>query len=342
MNIGRDIGIDLGTASVYVYVRDKGIVLSEPSVVTIDRDTGKVLKVGAEAQATLGRTPGGIVTIRPLRQGVISDYDMTEQMLRHFLRKVGGSSPVIKPRMLVGVPSGITEVQERAVIDAGIQAGARRVWLIEEPMAAAIGAGLEVAKPVGNMVVDIGGGTADVAVISLSGIVISESVKVAGDDFNDAAVRYMRKVHNLLIGEQMAEQLKIAVGCVVPPLEELRMDVAGRSIMTGLPETVSVCSSEMTEAFAEPAEKILEVVLRVLEQTPPELVADISDNGIIMTGGGSLMRGLAKLITGRTGIPAFVANDCVECVARGIGKSLSSLGDMQDGTMNLSRRKQIN
>lgn len=337
----KDIGIDLGTASILVYVKGKGVVLREPSVVAIDKNTGKLLKVGTEAQQMLGRTPGNIVAIRPLREGVISDYDMTERMLKEFIRKVT-SFRLFKPRIVICVPSGITEVEERAVIDAGIQAGARRVYLIEEPVAAAIGAGIDIAKPDGHMVVDIGGGTSDIAVISLSGVVESVSIKVAGDQFNEAVVKYMRRKHNLLIGERTAEEMKMSIGCVFPPEEEMTMEIKGRCLLTGLPKLITVTSTEMMDAFEEPVERIMEAVHQVLERTPPELVADISSNGIVMTGGGSLIRGFDKLVTARTGIHTVVAENAIQCVAEGTGKSLESVGEMKDGTMNLSRRKQIN
>ena len=341
MSWTKDIGIDLGTASVLVYVKGKGVVLNEPSVVAMDKNTGKLLKVGAEAQAMLGRTPGNIVAIRPLREGVISDYDMTEKMLREFIRKVTGFQ-LFKPRVLICVPSGITEVEERAVIDAGIQAGARKTYLIEEPVAAAIGAGIDITKPDGHMVVDIGGGTADIAVISLSGVVESASIKIAGDQLNESIVKYMRRKHNLLVGERTAEDMKIKIGCVFPREEELTMDVKGRCLLTGLPRVVTVSSAEMMDAFEEPVERIVEAVHSVLERTPPELVADISTNGIMMTGGGSLVSGFDKLISARTGIQTFIAEDAISCVAIGTGKSLDELNNMQDGTMNLSRRKQMN
>lgn len=341
-SLAKDIGIDLGTASVLVYIKGKGVVLNEPSVVAIDKNTGRLLKVGAEAQAMLGRTPGNIVAIRPLRDGVISDYDMTERMLKEFIRKVTGGFHLFPPRIMVCVPSGITEVEERAVIDAGRQAGARRVYLIEEPVAAAIGAGIDITKPDGHMVLDIGGGTSDIAVISLSGVVESASIKVAGDQFNEAVVKYMRRKHNILIGERTAEQMKMEIGCVYPKEEEATIEIKGRCLMTGLPKTITVNSTEMMEAFEEPVERILEAVHNVLERTPPELVADISNNGIVMTGGGSLVDGFDKLITARTGIHTVVAEDAISCVAEGTGKSLDSLGDMQDGTVNLSRRRQMN
>ena len=337
----KDIGIDLGTASVLVYVKGKGVVLREPSVVAMDKNTGKLLKVGAEANAMLGRTPGNIIAMRPLREGVISDYDMTERMLKEFIKKVT-SFRLFKPRVVICVPSGITEVEERAVIDAGRQAGARRVYLIEEPVAAAIGAGIDITKPDGHMVVDIGGGTSDIAVISLSGVVESASIKVAGDQFNESIVKYMRRKHNILIGERTAEQMKMEIGCVYPKEEEATIEIKGRCLMTGLPKTITVNSTEMMEAFEEPVERILEAVHNVLERTPPELVADISNNGIVMTGGGSLVDGFDKLITARTGIHTVVAEDAISCVAEGTGKSLDSLGDMQDGTVNLSRRRQMN
>ena len=340
-SLAKDIGIDLGTASVLVYVKGKGVVLNEPSVVAINKDDGRLLSVGADAQAMLGRTPGNIVAIRPLREGVISDYDMTERMLKEFIRKVT-SFRLFKPRIVICVPSGITEVEERAVIDAGIQAGARRVYLIEEPVAAAIGAGIDIAKPDGHMIVDIGGGTTDIAVISLSGIVESTSIKIAGDQFDEAIVKYIRRKHNVLIGERTAEELKMQIGCVFPRPEEQTVEIKGRCLMTGLPRVFSVSSSEMIEAFEEVSTRILEAIHGVLERTPPELVADISTNGICMTGGGSLVCGFDKLIESHTGIETHVADDAISCVAYGTGKSLETIGDMQDGTINLSRRKQMN
>ena len=339
--LAKDIGIDLGTASVLVYIKGKGVILNEPSVVAMDKNTGKLLKVGEDARQMLGRTPGNIVAIRPLREGVISDYDMTERMLKEFVRKVT-SFTLFKPRLLICVPSGITEVEERAVVDAGIQAGARRAYLIEEPVAAAIGAGIDITKPDGHMVVDIGGGTADIAVISLSGVVESASIKVAGDQFNEAVVKYMRRKHNILVGESTAEKMKISIGCVYPKEEETTMDVKGRCLLTGLPKTITVSSGEMLEAFEEPTERILESIHAVLERTPPELVADVSTNGIMMTGGGSLVYGFDKLITSRTGIVTTVADNAIACVAEGTGKSLDMITDMQEGTINLSRRRQVN
>ena len=339
--LAKDIGIDLGTASVLVYIKGKGVVLQEPSVVAIDKNSGRLLKVGEEAQAMLGRTPGNIVAIRPLREGVISDYDMTERMLREFIHKVNGGFALFKPRVIICVPSGITEVEERAVVDAGIQAGARRVYLIEEPVAAAIGAGIDISKPDGHMVVDIGGGTSDIAVISLSGVVESASIKVAGDQFNEALVKYMRRKHNILIGERTAEIMKMEIGCVFPRTQEATIEVKGRCLMTGLPKTLTISSTEMLEAFEEPVERILEAIHGVLERTPPELVADIATNGIVLTGGGSLVNGLDKLVEARTGIHTMVAENAISCVALGTGKSLDSLSSMTDGTVNLSRRRQM-
>ena len=339
--IGKDIGIDLGTASVLVYIKGKGVVLREPSVVAMDKNTGKLLKVGAEAEAMLGRTPGNIIAMRPLRDGVISDYDMTERMLKEFIKKTTTFS-LFKPRLLICVPSGITEVEERAVIDAGIQAGARRAYLIEEPVAAAIGAGIDITKPDGHMIVDIGGGTADIAVISLGGVVESTSIKTAGDKFDEAVVKYVRRKHNVLIGDRTAEELKKTIGCVFPRPEEVSMEVKGRCLLTGLPRVFTVNSNEMIEAFEEVSGRILEAIHAVLERTPPELVADISTNGIVMTGGGSLVWGFDKLVESNTGIETHIADDAISCVAYGTGKSLDSLDQMQDGTMNLSRRKQMN
>jgi len=336
-----DIGIDLGTASVLVFVKGKGVTLCEPSVVAVDKLTGKILAVGADAQSMLGRTPGNIVAVRPLRDGVISDYDMTERMIKEFIKKVLGFR-LFKPNVIICIPSVITEVEERAVIDAGIQAGARRVYLIEEPLAAAIGAGIDIAKPNGNMIVDIGGGTADVAVISLGGIVESSSVKIAGDKFDEAIVKFVRKKHNVLIGERTAEDIKINIGCVYPRPEEKTMEVKGRCLMTGLPRTFTVTSSEIMEALQEVSAKILEAVHDVLQRTAPELVGDIATNGILMTGGGSLVYGFDKLIESKTGIATRVADDAISCVAYGTGKSLDNLDVMQDGTISSSsRRRQL-
>lgn len=319
MGLGTDIGIDLGTASVLVYIKGQGIVLQEPSVVAIDKNNNSILAVGEEARKMLGRTPGNIVAIRPLREGVISDYDVTEKMLKYFIQKTCGKR-VIKPRIAVCVPSKVTEVERRAVEDATRQAGARQVYIIEEPIAAAIGAGIDIARACGSMVVDIGGGTTDVAVISLGGTVISSSIKVAGDNFDEAIVRYMRKKHNILIGERTAEQLKIDVGTAYPRAQPVSVDVRGRNLITGLPKTISVTSEEMYDALQESVLTIVDVVHSVLEQTPPELASDISERGIVMTGGGSLLYGLDKLISEKTGINTIIAEDSVSCVAIGTGK----------------------
>lgn len=340
-SLSRDIGIDLGTASILVFVKGKGIVLREPSVVAVDKTSEKVIKVGMDAQKMLGRTPGNIIAIRPLRGGVISDYEMTQKMIKEFIKRVMGGFSLMKPRLVICVPSGITEVEERAVIDAGRQSGARSVYLIEEPIAAAIGAGLDIDKAEGNMVIDIGGGTADIAVISLSSIVESTSIKIAGDQFDEYIVKYIRRKHNVLIGERTAEELKINIGCVYPRPEEISMEIKGRCLMTGLPRIFTVTSSEILEALDEPATRVVEAIHSVLERTPPELVGDISTNGIVMTGGGSLVWGFDQLIQSKTGIDTRVADEAVSCVAYGTGKLLDDLSSMQDGTMNLSRRKQM-
>ena len=292
---GQDIGIDLGTATVIAYVKGKGIVLREPAVVAVDKISGDVLAVGQEARRMLGRTPGTIVATRPLRDGVISDYTVTEKMLKYFINKVCGKF-IFAPRIMICIPSQVTEVEKRAVIDAASQAGARKVYLIEEPIAAAIGAGIDISKPYGNMIVDIGGGTTDVAVISLGGSVVSTSLKIAGDKLDEAIVRYIKRKHNIMIGERTAEDLKINIGCVYPKIQDVEMDIRGRDLSTGLPKTITVYSSEMLEALIEPAMMIVDAVHSVLEKTPPELAADISDRGIYMTGGGCLVDGLDNLL----------------------------------------------
>lgn len=335
---GQDIGIDLGTASVLVYIKGKGIVLREPSVVALDRNTNKILAVGEEARLMLGRTPGNIVAIRPLKEGVISDYDITEKMLRYFIDKAIGRRRIVKPRMVVCVPSGVTEVEKRAVIDAANNAGARTTRLIEEPIASAIGAGLDISKASGNMVLDIGGGTTDIAVISLGGIVVSTSIKIAGDKFDEAIVRYMRKKHNIMIGERTAEALKINAGTAFPREEQLKVEVRGRNLISGLPKTIEATSDEMLEALSEPISAIADAVHSVLERTPPELSADISDRGIVMAGGGSLLNGLDKLISKRTGIPVYVAEDAISCVAIGTGKALEHIDILQDSDINANRK----
>ena len=311
-----DIGIDLGTASILVYIRGKGVVLKEPSVVAFDRDTNKIKAIGEEARLMLGRTPGNIVAVRPLRQGVISDYTVTEKMLKYFIQKAIGKRMLKKPRISVCVPSGVTEVEKKAVEDATLQAGAREVAIIEEPIAAAIGAGIDISRPCGNMIVDIGGGTTDIAVISLGGTVVSTSIKIAGDDFDEALVRYMRKKHNLLIGERTAEDIK--------------MNVRGRNLVTGLPKTVEVTSEETEEALREATSQIVEAVHSVLEKTPPELASDIADRGIVLTGGGSLLQGLAELIEAKTGINTMTAEDPMTAVAIGTGKFIEFLSGYRD------------
>ena len=314
---GQDIGIDLGTATVIAYAKGKGIVLREPSVVAVDNNTGEVLAVGKEARRMLGRTPGNIVATRPLRDGVISNYTVTEKMLKYFINRVCGNF-IFAPRIMICIPSQVTEVEKKAVIDAASQAGARKVYLIEEPIAAAIGAGIDISKPCGNMVIDIGGGTTDIAVISLGGSVVSTSIKVAGDKFDEAIVRYIKKKYNTIIGERTAEDLKINIGCVYPKIQDMEMDIRGRDLATGLPKTITVRS-------IEPAMQVVDAVHSVLEKTPPELAADISDRGVYMTGGGCLIDGLDKLLQEQLGLNVMIAQDAVSCVALGTGKALDNL-----------------
>lgn len=323
-----DIGIDLGTASILVYVKGKGVVLKEPSVVAYDRDTEQIMAIGEEARLMLGRTPGNIVAVRPLRQGVISDYKTTEKMLKYFIQKaVGKSFFGRRPRISVCVPSGVTDVEKRAVEDATYQAGARDVYIIEEPVAAAIGNGIDISRPCGNMIVDIGGGTSDIAVISLDGVVVSSSIKVAGDDFDDAIVRFMRKRHNLLIGERSAEEIKINIGTCYKRPENISMDIRGRNLVTGLPKTVTVSSDETEEALREVTSQIVDAVHSVLERTPPELAADIADRGIVLTGGGALLHGLEDLIEENTGITTMTAEEPLTAVAIGTGKYIEFLSE---------------
>ena len=325
--LSTDIGIDLGTASILVYIKGKGVVLKEPSVVAFDRDTGKVKAIGEEARLMIGRTPGTIIAVRPLRQGVISDYTVTEKMLKYFIKKAVGRKTLRKPRISVCIPSGATEVEKKAVEDATYSAGARDVQIIEEPVAAAIGAGIDISKPCGNMIVDIGGGTSDIAVISLGGTVVSTSVKVAGDDFDEAIVRFMRKKHNLLIGERTAEDIKINIGSAYKREELATMEVRGRNLVTGLPKTITITSDETLEALREPAMSIVDAVHNVLEKTPPELAADIFDRGIVMTGGGSLLNGLDTLIQEKTSINTTIADDPLTAVAIGTGKYIELLSN---------------
>lgn len=336
--LSRDLGVDLGTANVLVYADGKGIVLREPSVVAVDKNTGKILQVGAAAQNMLGRTPGNVVAIRPLRNGVISDYEMTERMLSLLFKKALRHA-FLKPRVIVSVPSSITEVEERAVISAAMEAGARRVYLIEEPLAAALGANVDLSAPNGQLVVDIGGGTTDVAVLSMDAVAVSNSTRVAGDAFDEAIVRYVRKKHNVLIGSVTAEEVKISIGCVYPRPEDIGMLVKGRDLRTGLAREFTIQSSEIMEALKRPARQITDEILAVLEQTSPELVADISNNGIILTGGGGQIFGMDQLIQERTEIPCTLVDDADSCVAYGCGKSLAWMNHMQEGTINLARRR---
>ena len=326
-----DVGIDLGTASILVYVKGKGVVLKEPSVVAFDRDTNRIKAIGEEARLMLGRTPGNIVAVRPLRQGVISDYTVTEKMLKYFIQKAVGKQRFRKPLISICVPSQVTEVERKAVEDAAFQAGARDVKIIEEPIAAAIGAGIDIARPCGNMIVDIGGGTSDIAVISLGGTVDSTSIKIAGDDFDDAIVRYMRKKHNLLIGERTAEDIKIRIGSAYPRPESVSVDVRGRNLVTGLPKTITVTSEETEEALKDTTSQIVEAVHSVLEKTPPELAADIADRGIVLTGGGSLLYGLEELIESKTGITTMTAEEPMTAVAIGTGKYVEFLSGNANG-----------
>ncbi|QJW45285.1 rod shape-determining protein [bacterium BFN5] len=324
-SLSRDMGIDLGTANTLVHVKGRGIVLREPSVVAIQRDTGEVLAVGEEAKQMIGRTPGNIVAVRPLKDGVIADFDVTQAMLKYFIRKAMDTKSFIRPRVVVGVPSGVTEVEKRAVIDATIQAGAREAYLIEEPMAAAIGAGLPVHEPTGNMVVDIGGGTTEVAVISLGGIVTSRSIRIGGDEMDEAIVQYIKRTYNLMIGERTAEEVKITVGAAIAPEVDESMDIRGRDLVTGLPKTLTIRAREVQQALSEPVSGIIEAVKVTLEKTPPELASDIMDRGIVMTGGGSLLRGLDVLLSKETGMPVHIADEALSCVGEGTGRALESI-----------------
>ena len=315
-----DLGIDLGTASILVYVKGKGVVLKEPSVVAFDRDTNMIKAIGEEARLMLGRTPGNIVAVRPLRQGVISDYIVTEKMIKYFVQKALGKRTFKKPNISICVPSGVTEVEKKAVEEAAFAAGAREVHLIEEPVAAAIGAGIDISKPCGNMIVDIGGGTSDIAVISLGGTVVNTSLKVAGDDFDEAIVRYVRKKHNLLIGDRTAEDIKIKIGTTYPLIENEAMEVSGRNLVTGLPKTVTVTSAETERALQGTSNQIIEAIISVLERTPPELSADILERGIMLTGGGAKLRGLEEMIEERTGINTMTAEEPTQVVAIGTGE----------------------
>ena len=336
----HDLGIDLGTANVLIYVDGKGVVVREPSVVAVDKNTGKILQVGAAARNMLGRTPGNLVAMHPLKDGVISDHEMTVRMLQVLFREASRSTILTpKPRVVICVPSGVTEVEERSVINAAIEAGARRVYLIEEPLAAAMGAGLDIQGPNGQMVVDIGGGTTDVAVLSLNGVAVSASLKVAGDAFDEAIARHVRRKHGVVIGQVTAEDIKVQIGCVYPRPENVSMTVKGRDAKTGMPRELTLLSSDIYDVLRRPARQITDEVLSVLEETSPELVSDISNNGITLTGGGSQIWGMDKLLTERTGILCTLADDPDSCVAYGCGKSLAWINHMQEGPINIARKR---
>lgn len=326
----KDIGIDLGTANTLIHLKSKGIVIREPSVVAINNNTGEVLAVGLEAKNMIGRTPGNITAIRPMKDGVIADFHITQGMLKYFIRKVMGKSVFAKPRVVVCVPSGVTEVEKRAVIDATLQAGAKEAYLIEEPMAAAIGANLPVEEPTGSMVVDIGGGTSEVAVISLGGIVVSRSLRIGGDELDDAIVHYIKKEYNLMIGERTAEDIKITIGSAYKLEEETTHNISGRDLITGLPKDITVSSEEIREALAEPINSIVDSIKLTLEKTPPELASDVMEKGIMLTGGGALLKGLDQLIQKETGIPVNVAEFPLDCVALGTGKVLEEIETLRN------------
>ncbi len=337
----NDLGVDLGTANVLIYERKEGVVVREPSVVAVDKNTGKILEVGAAARNMLGRTPGNVVAMHPLKDGVISDHEMTVRMLQVLFRSASKSKKLFtpKPRVVICVPSGVTEVEERTVINAAIEAGARRVYLIEEPLAAALGANLDISGPSGHMIVDIGGGTTDIAVLTLNGIAASSSIKIAGDNFDEAIGRYIRRRHGLAIGQTTAENIKINIGCVHPRPEEIPINIRGRDVNSGMPKELTLNSTELLEVLYRPARQITDEVLSVLENTSPELVSDISSNGIVLTGSGSLLWGMDRLLTERTGIPCRIADDPGSCVAYGCGKSLNWISKMQEGPINIARKR---
>ena len=337
MRFWQEIGVDLGTATVLIYVKGNGIMLREPSVIAMVRDTGDVKAVGDEAYRMLGRTPGNIVAVRPMRDGVIADYDLTEKMLQAFVRKVvTGAGRFFKPHIMVCVPSGVTEVERRAVLQATREVGARKAFLIEEPLAAAIGAGVQIAEPTGSMIVDIGGGTTDIAIISLGGIVVSESLRIAGNEFDEAIIRYIRHKENLLIGDRTAEEVKMKVGAavLVRPDDSHEIEVRGRDLINGLPKTIRVATEDTVEALKEPVQKIADGVRRVLEAAPPELVSDVIDRGIIMTGGGALLANFDELLRQTTGIPVVVAENATDCVALGTGQALDMIPVLQDALIS--------
>lgn len=329
----NDVGIDLGTSSVLVYVKGKGIVLREPSVVAIDRFTGNIRAIGEDARRMIGRTPGNLIAIRPMKDGVISNYDITQRLLQHFLKKVIGNHLFFRPRVVVCVPSGVTEMEKRSVIEATEEAGARRIHLIEEPLAAAIGAGIDISQPRGNMIIDIGGGTTDIAIISLGAAVLTSSIKVAGDKFDDAIVRYMRKKHNLLIGERTAEDIKFAIGSAYPVKEQTFIDVKGRNIISGLPQSIVVGNNEMVDALSDPLQSILECLRDLFERTPPELASDVVEHSLCITGGGALLRGIDQFITEHAKVPCYIAEDPVSCVAIGTGKALENIELYSEGAI---------
>jgi rod shape-determining protein MreB len=331
----NDMGIDLGTATTLVFVKGEGVVLCEPSVVAIERGTSHVLAVGEEAKRMLGRTPGNIIAIRPMKDGVISDFEITEAMLRYFIKKVHHRRVLVRPRIVIAIPSGITEVEKRAVKDSAERAGAREVFLIEEPIAAAIGVGLPIQEPVGNMIIDIGGGTTEIAVISLAGTVFSKSIRIGGDEMNEAVIEYLKKTYNLLVGERTAEEIKIKIGSAYPLEEEMSMEVKGRDLVAGLPKIVTITSEEIRESLQEPLRAILEVTKISLERTPPELAADLIEHGIVMAGGGSLLRGLDKLISEETGLPVHITDDPVTAVANGTGRVLSEIAYLKKVTVSV-------
>jgi len=331
----NDMGIDLGTATTLVFVKGEGVVLCEPSVVAIERGTSHVLAVGEEAKRMLGRTPGNIIAIRPMKDGVIADFEITEAMLRYFIKKVHHRRVLVRPRIVIAIPSGITEVEKRAVKDSAERAGAREVFLIEEPIAAAIGVGLPIQDPIGNMIVDIGGGTTEIAVISLAGTVFSKSIRIGGDEMNEAIIEYLKKTYNLMVGERTSEDIKIKIGSAYPLEEEMSMEVKGRDLVAGLPKTVTITSEEIRESLQEPLRAILECTKMSLERTPPELAADLIDHGIVMAGGGSLLRGLDKLISEETGLPVHIADDPVTAVANGTGRVLSEIQYLKKVTVSV-------
>lgn len=335
---GTDIGIDLGTANILVFVRGKGVVIREPSVVAMDIDTQKICAIGAEAREMIGRTPGNIRAIRPLSEGVIADYEITEHILKYFIQKAVGRVKWFKPRVVICVPSGVTTVEKRAVLEAAAQAASKDVYLISEPIAAAIGCGMDIGAPTGNMVVDIGGGTTDIAVISLGGEVVSQSLRIGGDHFEEAIIRHIKRVHNLAIGERTAEEIKINIGSAFP-VNEKTMTVRGRNLITGLPCTVELCSSDIYESLEEPVRNIVDTIKSVLEITPPELAADIMNRGMVLTGGGALLDGLVPLLAKETGVPVNLADDPLTCVARGTGEVLNRLDQINSGAILASRNR---